>query len=93
MMIGKNNRIYTGRVVGNEPQDLKFKGEKEFPHDRRQQHHPRRRHDQPGDRRRRGETRIGNKNLITSLRPRGSRCPDGEQHRHFPRLRVSPATS
>lgn len=28
--IGKNNRIYTGAVVGNEPQDLKFRGEKSY---------------------------------------------------------------
>lgn len=28
--IGKNNRIYSGAVIGNEPQDLKFKGEKTY---------------------------------------------------------------
>jgi UDP-N-acetylglucosamine acyltransferase len=28
--IGRNNRIFTGAVVGNEPQDLKFRGEKSY---------------------------------------------------------------
>ncbi|NLV91001.1 MAG: acyl-ACP--UDP-N-acetylglucosamine O-acyltransferase [Firmicutes bacterium] len=28
--IGKNNKIYTGAIIGNEPQDLKFKGEKSY---------------------------------------------------------------
>lgn len=28
--VGRNNRIYTGAVVGSEPQDLKFKGEKSY---------------------------------------------------------------
>lgn len=28
--IGKNNRIYSGAVVGNDPQDLKFRGEKSY---------------------------------------------------------------
>jgi UDP-N-acetylglucosamine acyltransferase len=28
--IGANNRIYAGAVVGNEPQDLKYKGEKSY---------------------------------------------------------------
>jgi len=28
--IGKSNKIYAGAVVGNEPQDLKFKGEKSY---------------------------------------------------------------
>ena len=28
--IGKNNRIYTGAVIGNDPQDLKFKGERSY---------------------------------------------------------------
>lgn len=29
-VIGKNNKIYAGAIVGNEPQDLKFKGEKTY---------------------------------------------------------------
>ena len=28
--LGKNNRIFTGAVVGSEPQDVKFKGEKTY---------------------------------------------------------------
>ncbi len=28
--IGKNNKIYTGAIVGNDPQDLKYKGEKSY---------------------------------------------------------------
>lgn len=27
-VIGKNNKIYAGAIIGNEPQDLKFRGEK-----------------------------------------------------------------
>jgi len=29
-VIGTNNRIYAGAVIGNDPQDLKFKGEKSY---------------------------------------------------------------
>lgn len=28
--VGKRNKIYTGAVIGNDPQDLKFKGEKSY---------------------------------------------------------------
>lgn|SRR5690606_28312917 len=64
--IGKNNRIYTGAIVGNEPQDLKFKGEKSYltigDNNIIREYATISRGTEGGG----GETRIGNNNLIMS---------------------------
>src|SRR5690606_11098907 len=64
--IGKNNRIDTGAIVGNEPQDLKFKGEKSYltigDNNIIREYATISRGTEGGG----GETRIGNNNLIMS---------------------------
>lgn len=65
-VIGKNNKIYAGAVVGNEPQDLKFKGEKSYlfvgDNNIIREYATISRGTEGGG----GETRIGNNNLIMS---------------------------
>ncbi|MGI6544213.1 MAG: acyl-ACP--UDP-N-acetylglucosamine O-acyltransferase [Limnochordia bacterium] len=64
--IGKRNRIYTGAVVGNEPQDLKFRGEKSYlfigDNNLIREYASISRGTAGGG----GETRLGNNNLIMS---------------------------
>jgi UDP-N-acetylglucosamine acyltransferase len=65
-VIGKNNKIYAGAIVGNEPQDLKFKGEKTYlfigDNNIIREYATISRGTEGGG----GETRIGNNNLIMS---------------------------
>ncbi len=65
-VIGKDNKIYAGAVVGNEPQDLKFKGEKSYlfigDNNIIREYATISRGTVGGG----GETRIGNNNLIMS---------------------------
>ena len=64
--IGKNNKIYTGAVIGNDPQDLKFKGERSYltigDENIFREYATISRGTEGGG----GETRIGNRNLIMS---------------------------
>lgn len=64
--LGKRNKIYTGAVIGNEPQDLKFKGEKSYLYigddNIVREYATISRGTHGGS----GETRIGNGNLIMS---------------------------
>jgi UDP-N-acetylglucosamine acyltransferase len=65
-VIGSNNKIYAGAVIGNEPQDLKFRGEKSYlfigDNNIIREYATISRGTDGGG----GETRIGNNNLIMS---------------------------
>lgn len=65
-VIGKNNKIYAGAIVGNDPQDLKFKGEKSYlfigDNNIIREYATISRGTEGGG----GETRIGNNNLFMS---------------------------
>ncbi|MBO2521857.1 MAG: acyl-ACP--UDP-N-acetylglucosamine O-acyltransferase [Clostridia bacterium] len=64
--IGKNNKIYAGAVIGNDPQDLKYKGERTYltigDNNIIREYATISRGTEHGG----GETRIGNNNLIMS---------------------------
>jgi UDP-N-acetylglucosamine acyltransferase len=64
--IGGNNKIYTGAVIGNEPMDLKFKGEKSYlfigDNNIVREYATISRGTEGGG----GETRLGNNNLVMS---------------------------
>ena len=45
--LGKGNKISVGTVLGTDPLDKNFSGERSYLRDRRRQHHSRALHDQP----------------------------------------------
>ena len=80
--IGCYNHIYPNAVIGGEPQDISYTGQRHEGRHRRSQHHPRVRDDQSGlgERRRRDAHR--RPQFPHGLLPRRPRLPIGQPHHH-----------